>query len=53
MAQQLQRSASRATEPPGVPGAAEAGDLFGNEPAYGDFDGDGRADLALGADFAD
>jgi hypothetical protein len=32
----------------GVPGANEAGDLFGLTLAVGDFDGDGRADLSIG-----
>jgi hypothetical protein len=34
---------------PGVPGAPEAGDSFGASLASGDFDGDGYADLAVGA----
>ncbi|MFD8571404.1 FG-GAP and VCBS repeat-containing protein [Streptomyces sp. NPDC059639] len=33
----------------GVPGTAEAGDYFGGDTAYGDFDGDGYDDLAVGA----
>ncbi|WP_151773489.1 FG-GAP-like repeat-containing protein [Streptomyces abyssomicinicus] len=33
----------------GVPGAAEVDDLFGYETAYGDFNGDGYDDLAVGA----
>ncbi|MGW0602625.1 VCBS repeat-containing protein [Streptomyces sp. NPDC002640] len=33
----------------GVPGGAEAGDAFGGETAYADFDGDGYDDLAVGA----
>lgn len=33
----------------GVPGTAEAYDLFGGALAAGDFDGDKRADLAIGA----
>ncbi|MEU3557628.1 FG-GAP-like repeat-containing protein [Streptomyces fragilis] len=33
----------------GVPGSAEAGDRFGDETAYADFDGDGYDDLAVGA----
>ncbi|WP_069813816.1 FG-GAP repeat protein [Streptomyces sp. TP-A0874] len=33
---------------PGVPGAAEAGDLFGAATAAGDFNGDGYTDLAVG-----
>ncbi len=32
----------------GVPGANEAGDLFGQTLGVGDFDGDGRADLSIG-----
>ncbi|MEV6698331.1 FG-GAP repeat protein [Streptomyces sp. NPDC051453] len=34
---------------PGVPGTAEAGDLFGSDSAYGDFDGDGYDDVLVGA----
>ncbi|MFE9352759.1 hypothetical protein [Streptomyces olivaceoviridis] len=34
---------------PGVPGAAEAGDAFGSSVFLGDVDGDGFADLAIGA----
>ncbi|MFD8807076.1 FG-GAP and VCBS repeat-containing protein [Streptomyces sp. NPDC059597] len=33
----------------GVPGTSEAGDLFGESEAYGDFNGDGYDDLAVGA----
>jgi hypothetical protein len=33
----------------GVPGASQNGDFFGNALASGDFNGDGRADLAIGA----
>ncbi|MBL1083059.1 VCBS repeat-containing protein [Streptomyces actinomycinicus] len=33
----------------GVPGTAEAGDLFGGDLAYADFNGDGYDDLAVGA----
>ena len=32
-----------------VPGLAEKNDLFGSAMAVGDFDGDGHADLAVGA----
>jgi hypothetical protein len=34
---------------PGVPGAAEKDDRFGNHTAAGDFNGDGHTDLAVGA----
>ncbi|MFI8193871.1 FG-GAP-like repeat-containing protein [Streptomyces sp. NPDC085946] len=34
---------------PGVPGAAEAGDAYGDGLAAGDLDGDGYADLVVGA----
>ncbi|WP_240529538.1 FG-GAP-like repeat-containing protein [Streptomyces mangrovisoli] len=34
---------------PGVPGAAESGDAFGSSVFLGDVDGDGFADLAIGA----
>jgi hypothetical protein len=34
---------------PGVPGASESNDAFGASLAAGDFDGDGAADLAIGA----
>ncbi len=34
---------------PGVLGGAEAGDLFGSSLASGDYDGNGRDDLAVGA----
>ncbi|MGH3311494.1 MAG: FG-GAP repeat protein [Streptomyces sp.] len=34
---------------PGVPGSAEAGDLWGAEMSSGDTNGDGRPDLAIGA----
>lgn len=33
----------------GVPGESEANDAFGTASAYGDFNGDGYADLAIGA----
>ena len=38
---------------PGVKETAEPGDEFGNSLARGDFNGDGRADLALGTPFED
>lgn len=38
---------------PGVAGAAEAGDRFGSAVAAGDFNGDGYADLAVGAPLED
>ncbi|MFI9354551.1 hypothetical protein [Streptomyces lydicus] len=38
---------------PGVPGAAEAGDLFGASLAAGDFNSDGFADLAVSAPYED
>ncbi|WP_399932284.1 FG-GAP-like repeat-containing protein [Streptomyces kanamyceticus] len=34
---------------PGVPGTAETGDAFGADSSYGDLNGDGHADLVLGA----
>jgi len=37
----------------GVADSAEAGDQFGSALASGDFDGDGRDDLAIGAQFED
>ena len=40
-------------ETPGVPGAAEEQDLFGHALAVGDFDGDGRDDLAVGVSYED
>ncbi|MFD9076167.1 FG-GAP and VCBS repeat-containing protein [Streptomyces lasiicapitis] len=43
------RSKAYTQNSPGVPGAAEKGDLFGNETAYGDFDGDGYDDLLVSA----
>nr|WP_240929558.1 FG-GAP-like repeat-containing protein [Streptomyces coryli] len=33
----------------GVPGASEAGDAWGTAPTWGDVNGDGRADLIVGA----
>ncbi|MFE2845874.1 FG-GAP-like repeat-containing protein [Streptomyces scopuliridis] len=33
----------------GVPGTSETGDEFGTSPAYGDVNGDGYADLAIGS----
>jgi len=33
---------------PGVPGVSESGDSFGHAVAFGDFNGDGRDDLAVG-----
>jgi hypothetical protein len=38
---------------PGVGETAESGDEFGNSLASGDFNGDGRADLAIGTPFED
>ncbi|MGW7637222.1 FG-GAP repeat protein [Streptomyces decoyicus] len=38
---------------PGVPGAAEAGDLFGASLATGDFNSDGFAELAVSAPYED
>ncbi|MFE7135840.1 hypothetical protein ACFVIM_33820 [Streptomyces sp. NPDC057638] len=38
---------------PGIPGASEAYDNFGGQAVAGDFDGDGYADLAIGADGED
>ncbi|MFG2138341.1 hypothetical protein [Streptomyces sp. NPDC048650] len=43
------RRATLSQNAPGVPGAAEAGDLFGAALAAGDFDSDGFADLAVAA----
>jgi len=37
----------------GIPGAADGVEHFGHALAAGDFDGDGRADLAIGAPFED
>ncbi|WP_129307829.1 FG-GAP and VCBS repeat-containing protein [Streptomyces sp. L2] len=36
---------------PNVPGSAEAGDGFGSETAYGDFNNDGYDDLAVGTPY--
>jgi len=38
---------------PGIPDRAEAGDGFGKAVAAGDFDGDGRDDLAVGVPYED
>jgi hypothetical protein len=38
---------------PGVPGSAEENDYFGRVLAAGDFDGNGRVDLAIGVPFQD
>ncbi|MEV0589751.1 FG-GAP repeat protein, partial [Nonomuraea sp. NPDC050310] len=43
------RRAELSQDSPGVPGEAEPGDSFGSALATGDFDGDGCADLAVGA----
>ena len=37
----------------GLPGRAETGDAFGKAIAVGDFDGDGRDDLAIGVPYED
>ena len=37
---------------PGVPGSSESGDNFGAATAWGDVNGDGYADLVIGASFA-
>jgi hypothetical protein len=42
------RSASWDQDGPSVPGGVEAGDGFGSALAWGDFNGDGFADLAVG-----
>ncbi|MFF9152997.1 FG-GAP-like repeat-containing protein [Streptomyces sp. NPDC014846] len=34
---------------PGVPGSSESGDAFGTATAWGDVDGDGHADVAIGS----
>ncbi|MGW4642402.1 FG-GAP repeat protein [Sphaerisporangium sp. NPDC004334] len=44
-----QRTAVLAQGTHGIPGAPERGDSFGSAVAAGDFDGDGCADLAIGA----
>ncbi|MGW5734731.1 MULTISPECIES: FG-GAP repeat protein [Streptomyces] len=44
-----QRHVAYSQNSAGVPGTAEAGDVFGADTAYGDFDGDGYDDLAVGA----
>ncbi|WP_286255346.1 FG-GAP and VCBS repeat-containing protein [Streptomyces graminofaciens] len=38
---------------PGIPDSAETGDCFGQDPAYGDFNGDGYDDLAVSAALED
>uniref|UniRef100_UPI003570FCCF FG-GAP repeat protein n=1 Tax=Streptomyces longispororuber TaxID=68230 RepID=UPI003570FCCF len=43
------RSVAYSQNSPGVGGAAEKGDRFGSDLAYGDFDRDGYDDLAVGA----
>ncbi|MFH8794149.1 FG-GAP and VCBS repeat-containing protein [Streptomyces sp. NPDC017941] len=43
------RSVAYTQNSPGVPGSAEKGDIFGNDTAYGDFDGDGYDDLVASA----
>ncbi|MFD1828642.1 FG-GAP-like repeat-containing protein [Streptomyces desertarenae] len=44
-----QRPTTVHQDTPGVPGAAEAGDAFGGAVSVGDVDGDGYADVAVGA----
>lgn len=44
-----QRHVTLSQNSAGVPGTAEKGDIFGADTAYGDFDGDGYDDLAVGA----
>ncbi|MEU5955811.1 FG-GAP repeat protein [Streptomyces sp. NPDC047525] len=44
-----QRHVTYSQNSAGVPGTAEKGDVFGADTAYGDFDGDGYDDLAVGA----
>lgn len=44
-----QRHVTYSQNSAGVPGSAEKGDYFGADTAYGDFDGDGYDDLAVGA----
>lgn len=43
------RSVAYQQNTPGVPGAAEAGDAFGAAVATGDYDHDGRTDIAVGS----
>lgn len=47
------RSSPITQNSPGVPGSAEAGDLFGVTLGYGDFNGDGIDDLVVGANQED
>lgn len=47
------RSASWSQDTSGVLGTAEAGDRFGEALAAGDWNGDGRTDLAIGAPYED
>ncbi|MFF7967387.1 FG-GAP repeat domain-containing protein [Streptomyces sp. NPDC007903] len=42
------RHTTLSQDTPGVPGGAEIGDNFGSSLAYGDFNGDGYDDLAVG-----
>ncbi|MEU3736789.1 FG-GAP repeat protein [Streptomyces sp. NPDC032198] len=44
-----QRHVTYSQNSAGVPGSAETRDYFGGDTAYGDFDGDGYDDLAVGA----
>ncbi|OEJ40062.1 hypothetical protein AR457_16860 [Streptomyces agglomeratus] len=48
-----QKTQTITQETPGVPGTAEKGDAFGGHTATADFNGDGYADLAIGARFED